>query len=33
MMKVRSLPWLLIGFASGYFTAALVAARHWGWLP
>lgn len=25
--------WLLIGFAGGYFSAALVAALYWGWLP
>jgi hypothetical protein len=25
--------WALIGFIGGYFTAAIVAARHWGNLP
>lgn len=27
------LAWWVIGFASGYFLAALVAARAWGRLP
>jgi hypothetical protein len=25
--------WIFVGFAGGYFWAALVVARHWGWLP
>ena len=25
--------WGIVGFAGGYFTAALVVAFHWGWLP
>lgn len=34
MNKIRLVAaWVILGYAAGYFTAALVAARHWGYLP
>jgi|GEM_PF-6650468 len=34
MKNIRpAVVWLILGYAAGYFTAALVVARHWGYLP
>lgn len=29
----EALAYIITGFVAGYFVAALVVARYWGWLP